>query len=110
MERLLPWKDDFFKWLKAHRPEVIIGFSDYHYHLNRSELDREMPYISLHRDNLPDAPSGFSPDAQDYARETVNLLHFCRRTYQWGIPKHRIDHVIEPTWLEGNTLPMREAA
>jgi hypothetical protein len=49
--------------------------------------------------------SGISESNSQCAREAINLLHFSRRTYQWGIPRQRIDHVVEPIWVEGLTLP-----
>jgi LacI family transcriptional regulator len=100
----------FVQWLKVSSPDVIIGFSDLCLHLFRSEFGYEIPYICLHK-NIPGTAeriSGINEDAQICAKEAVNLLHFCRRTYQWGIPKQRIDHVVEPTWSEGETLPLKQ--
>ena len=94
----------FFRWIKANTPDVIIGFSSSHYHSFKSEYGYAAPFISLHVDPSAEI-SGIQEDAAECAREAVNLLHFCRRTYQWGIPKKRIDHVIEPSWLEGISLP-----
>ena len=94
----------FSRWVKANQPDVIIAFTDTHYYFCRSEFGREMPYISLHRRDALSI-SGIPGDEGQCAKEAVDLLHFCRRTYQWGIPERRIDHVVEPAWFEGTTLP-----
>jgi hypothetical protein len=98
----------FVKWVNANQPDVVIGFSGIFYHVLRDEFKREIPFISLHKhDSI--GLSGI-PDLSDaYEREGVNLLHFCRRTHQWGIPEQRIDHVVEPVWFEGNSLPRNAA-
>ena len=98
--------DHFVRWVEITDPEVIIGFNSTHHVIFRSRFHREIPYISLHTDGRA-GEAGILEAAPSCAREAVNLLHFCRRTYQWGIPKERIDHVVEPVWTEGNTLPYR---
>ena len=87
---------------------MIIGFSDSHYHTFRSKFGRETPYISLHT-SLQSGLSGIADGIGFCAKEGINLLHFCRRTHQWGIPERRVDHIVEPVWYEGKTLPMRNA-
>ena len=101
-----PQIDNFIRWVEATHPEVIIGFNTTHHFIFRSEFHREIPYISLHT-NQREGEAGILDAASSCAREAVNLLHFCRRTYQWGIPKERIDHVVEPIWMEGNSLPYK---
>jgi DNA-binding LacI/PurR family transcriptional regulator len=97
---------EFVDWVKANEPDVIIGFSDGHYHIFQAAFGHYLPYISLHT-TPPFGLSGISNEARTGAKEAVNLLHFCRRTYQWGIAGQQIDHVIEPVWFEGTTLPMK---
>ena len=100
---------DFIRWVKAGKPEVIIGFSAAHHYVFRSQFQRDIPYISL-GEKVGSEISGIYEAASSCAREAVNLLHFCRRTYQWGIPRERIDHVVEPVWFEGTTLPYKNAS
>ena len=99
-------ESQFARWVRAVRPEVIVGFSGSHRVIYWTKFGRQIPYISLHSAGPP--VSGILGDEAQSAREAVNLLHFCRRTHQWGIPEKRIDHVMEPSWFEGSTLPMRE--
>jgi LacI family transcriptional regulator len=101
---------DFAKWCKEHEPDVLIGFSEGVYEGYHAEFHRKIPFVCLHlTDDNPMRYSGIPEATFSCAREAVNLLHFCRRTYQWGIPKERIDHVIEPIWFEGTSLPKRTA-
>jgi LacI family transcriptional regulator len=99
-------------WVKRHRPEVVIGFNSVtHWELEKA-FGGDFPICCLNLN--PERDKGFSgvPDpGDDYGREAINLMHFCRRTNQWGLPEHRIGHVIEPQWVEGNTLrPKKELA
>jgi LacI family transcriptional regulator/LacI family fructose operon transcriptional repressor len=110
------WRDptELVAWVKANEPDVIIGFSDVHFYTFRAGFGFDTPYVSLHHGDLHTRRgggdiSGIRDDAPSCAREAINLLHFCRRAYQWGIPERRIDHVIEPTWYEGTTLPPKTA-
>jgi LacI family transcriptional regulator len=94
----------FLEWVETNNPDVIIGFTDFHYYFSRSKFERNMSYVSLHT-GKSNRISGIPDMALNCAREAVNLLHYCRRTHQWGIPSQRIDHVVEPTWVEGMSLP-----
>ncbi len=96
--------DDYAKWVRENQPEAIIGFTESHFHYYRSRFDRDIPFASLHTTGNT-AISGIVEASAVCGREAVNLLHLCRRTYQWGMPKERIDHVIEPTWFDGTSLP-----
>ena len=96
----------FADWVEQHRPDVVIGFNDsvQSFYDPRSRL--RPAFISLHK-HVPDGCPGILSDISLCSKEAVNLLHFCRRTYQWGIPENRIDHLVEPTWFDGD--PLRQA-
>ncbi len=98
---------EFADWVKLNQPDVIIGFTSAHFYYYRTEFQRDIPYISLHA-NQDTEFAGLIGDEGESAREAVNLLHYCRRTFQWGIPKRRIEHVIEPVWKDGLSLPKKQ--
>jgi LacI family transcriptional regulator len=101
--------ENFTRWANEYRPDVIIGFNRTHYVCFQSQFGRKIPYISLHKQ--PDDPlSGIDDNPAVYAKEAINLIQFCRKTHQWGLPGRRIDHVVEPTWFEGNTLPVKQSS
>ena len=91
------------EWVAFHRPDVVIGFNDSVQLLYHPRV--QPAFISLHK-NSPGGCPGVLSDIPLCSKEAVNLLHFCRRTYQWGIPENRIDHLVEPTWFDGD--PPRE--
>ena len=99
--------DEFGKWVEVTKPDVIIGFSPGYHGLFTSLFHRNIPYIDLAADSSGQL-SGIIEGPEVFAKEGMNLLHFCHRTGQWGIPDQRIDHVIEPQWFEGNSLPRKE--
>ena len=99
-------RENFVRWVEKNDPDVIIGFSSVEAGLYRSQFGRDTPFICLH--NTPPTPlSGIHDAPSTYAREAISLLNFCRRSHQWGIPKQRVDHVLEPTWVEGNSWPIK---
>ncbi len=102
------WREkDFIRWIHKNKIDAVIDFTDVHAYL-LPELDSRMGYACLHLG--PSRPySGISDYDQTCAREAINLLHYCRRSYQWGIPQDRIDHVMEPTWVDGNSMPPKKA-
>jgi DNA-binding LacI/PurR family transcriptional regulator len=101
--------EEFFAWIERHQPEVIIGFTGYHYEMIRTKFGRSTPYVCLYGDSAGKLACTLGA-IEICAQEAINLLHFCRRTYQWGIPEQRIDHVIEPRWHEGTSLPDKQSS
>lgn len=101
---------DFIRWVKKNEVDAIIGFSGSQFHVFRQAFGYAIPYALLNKNSGAPEFSGILDPTQSLGREGVNLLHFCRRTHQWGIPKQRIEHIIEPTWFEGETLPMKKTA
>jgi DNA-binding LacI/PurR family transcriptional regulator len=106
----IKWKvDQFVRWVKRHQLDVVIGFNGYFASFLRDEFGERFPFCALNLNLDQDRSISGVPDpGDDLGREAINLLHFCRRTNQWGLPKHRIGHVIEPQWHEGTTLPEKQ--
>jgi hypothetical protein len=98
----------FVRWVKDNDLDAVIGFSPGHYYFTRSRFAPEMPFACFHLQDAEEI-SGILVPAENIAIEGINLLHFCRRTYQWGIPRQRIDHLLEPIWVEGTSLPKRKS-
>jgi hypothetical protein len=99
----------FAKWMRANKPDVLIEFSKWQSHAVRAKFAHETALVSLHA--VPaEGGCGILYDIDVCAKEAVNLLHFCRNTYQWGLPDWRIDHVVEPKWVEGDSLPVVRTA
>jgi LacI family transcriptional regulator, galactose operon repressor len=100
------WSEaEFRKWLDFHRPDVVLGFNETHFHY--LPPDRGIAYASLNMKQNPLDLSGILETDEVYGIELINLIHFCRRTHQWGIPKQRIDHIVEPTWSDGFSMPRK---
>ena len=102
------WPKELIEWVEHHRPDVIIGFNCGQVPFLRQELGRDIPYACLHAPDTGEL-AGLSEYRRICAKEGINLLDFCRRTHQWGLPEQRIDHVIEPCWIEGKSMPWKSA-
>ena len=96
----------FAKWIEMQSPDVVIGFNSTHYKYCRTKSGKEISYACLHGANAAGL-SGIMDATISFGKEGINLLHFCRRTHQWGLPEERIDHVIEPKWFEGGSMPKK---
>ena len=97
----------FSKWVKQHKPDAIIGFNFTHHLIFKEIFGHTIPYACLY--NKANTEYACTVErTESCAREAVALLHFCRQTYQWGAPEERIDHVVEPRWSEGTSLPWKE--
>jgi LacI family transcriptional regulator len=99
---------DFVRWVKENHLDAIIDFTQVHAYL-LPKLDPQMGYACLHKSG-PKEFSGIAGYDEVCGKEAINLLHYCRRSYQWGLPVDRIDHVLEPTWFEGSTMPRKSDA
>ena len=101
--------EPFGRWIEENEPDVIIGFNTAHHWALHGALKIDLPYAGLeigHERHI----SGIPEHEEILAVEGVNLLHYCRRSYQWGIPSQRIDHVLEPVWHEGTSMPRKTPA
>jgi LacI family transcriptional regulator len=95
---------EFTDWVKAYRPDVILDFNSKYYTVCCAEFG-DIAYAVLNADL--DNIAGVSVPTDALGKEGIHLLDYCRRTHQWGVPEERIDHVVEPKWFDGVTLPKK---
>jgi len=101
------------KWVKKNRPDAVIGFHGGYHFILRDLGYGSLGFINLHlplsqRNDPCHYQSGMEASNGLIGIETVNLLHMCRKTNQWGIPDRRIDHTVGSVWREGSTLPRKK--
>jgi LacI family transcriptional regulator len=109
--------DGIVKWALKHRPDAVIGFSaGVWYALKDAGIraPEDIGFICLHKPLAQDEGdlrlSGLDQARESIARQALLLLDQNVRHGERGIPKHPRNILIPSTWVEGDTLPAREAA
>lgn len=103
-------------WMKKNQIDAVLGFHGGLYYFLSEEQKKSIAFINLHLPEMPKenpdtnerTPTYLQAglvDVNEYAGiEAVNLLHMCRKTNQRGIPRRRIEHMVQPMWRDGFTL------
>lgn len=116
-ERRLPFlrsrmedRDAFLAWVKKHRPDAVVSFisySPYRWLVDAGyRIPEDIGFASLHA--WPEeAIAGVSVRAEDVARSAVDLLISQMLDNCWGVPKAQQVLLLQPSWHEGTTLPIR---
>lgn len=95
-------------WYRRWRPDVIIGFNTMILGALRQagiRVPEETAFVALVRVAGDPEVAGLREQAEDIGRGAVDLLDQALRTNQWGLPRVRVRHYLEPEWLDGATLP-----
>lgn len=105
-------KNGVVAWAKTHRPDVVIGFNEATYRILRADFSAALPFAALHAEEESPTTAlremaGIPIYTSLCAREGIQLLDYCRRTHQRGLPKQRIDQILEPVWFEGTSMPWK---
>ena len=125
--RLLPpgvslvWREDegldarTAKWLRAERPDAIVIFVHEWAH-SLQQLGWKFPgktglasVLTAH-EKLPDLPivSGCAFQHVEHLRRALVMLTELIGRGERGFPANTLESVIEPLWVEGETLPKRK--
>ena len=97
------------RWYHRWKPDAIIGFNGAMKTLLMEEGELRIPeqvgFAQL--TILPDMPdtAGIQEPAEEIGKASVDLLLLTLRTNQWGLPRNRIRHYLEPRWIDGRSLP-----
>jgi LacI family transcriptional regulator len=97
----------FVEWLLQVRPDAVIGFHEGMLGWIREagfRVPEEIGFATLRGAGGPERCSGFVVDRTLIAVAAVDLLMTQIRNNQWGFPANRQRVLIEPTWVDGETL------
>ena len=108
-------KAEFLKWVHKHRPDAIISFHFEAYEwleLDGVRIPDEVGFISL-QDSTGAGDWGktvcsLNPNYEAVMSEAVNFLDQRIRHGDRGVPEHPISSMVESTWHEGQSLPVRQ--
>jgi len=99
-------------WFRKWKPDAVLGLNDMPLGILQHEFKVRVPGevgFAQFADTDPEQQgiAGIKDSAEDIGRASVDLLQLILRTNQWGLPKTRIRHYVEPEWIDGETLPRR---
>lgn len=102
-------REAFVAWLRTHRPDAVVGFSDGMYFWAREEgfrIPEDLAYVSLMADPknaLAGMPYDLPTIGAAAAEYLITLLH----GNELGLPKHPRTLLVEPEWHDGPSLRIR---
>lgn len=97
----------YLKWYEKYQPDLVIGFNSHVYRKMKNcglRLHKDFDFMSLHRLSDEKTIAGIPNLTDSSAELMVNLLHRNILSNQYGIPRQMINHVIEPTWVDGVSM------
>jgi DNA-binding LacI/PurR family transcriptional regulator len=111
----------FRTWFDRHRPDAIIGFNAYFLHLLKIEnirIPQDVGFAALHVFDQTESASaaawfneaGMKDMRQESLFAAVELMDQQIRHHQYGFPPKRRTLTIHSEWIDGETLPIKNAA
>jgi hypothetical protein len=101
----------YMAWVEEYRPDVVVGFHIGHYYALLEagyRIPEDIGFVTLHQAGIsPDAKQwvcGFDENHSVIGECAMNLLDLLVRHGEQGLPNHPQNVLIEPLWVDGNTL------
>jgi len=99
---------NFQAWFIQHRPDVILGSNLELFDALISQgwsFPEEVSYVCFGWNNRRGAVAGVDLHTDLIGASAVDLLDVQIRSGQLGAAANKVTHMIEPSWMEGRTLP-----
>jgi len=95
-------------WYRCWKPDAVIGFNAVMKNILVDAAKVRVPdEVGFAQLTTTKGAAGIKEAAEEAGAAAVDLLQQMLRTNQWGLPKKRIRHYLEPQWIDGPTLPRR---
>lgn len=100
-------------WLVRHRPEAIISWAPF-VMPPLAELGirvpRDLAYVDIFRTDAQPATAGIRQNCRRVGELAVELLAGQLTQYSFGVPEFPTTTLVEGTWFDGASLPLRRPA
>jgi LacI family transcriptional regulator len=114
----LDWKDSplLADWVRRYRPDAVIAFNAFFLWALRTEgfrVPEDLGFATLHKsappliDKFNFHESGMKALSLEVMFAALELMDQLVRHHQYGLSKESRTVMIQPEWIEGETLPMR---
>jgi LacI family transcriptional regulator len=102
----------FERWLTLQRPDVVIGNSSYvlpRLAEMKIAVPKDMAFIDLFLDPAPDRRiAGVRQNCHRVGELAVEILVGQLQQHTFGLPQFPTSTLVEGTWFDGASLPLRE--
>lgn len=105
-------KTELVAWMKAHRPDVVIGSNECAVNLKAAgfRIPGDVGYASLFLGKSEQQVSGIHQNDRIIGHRAVDLLIGMLHRGETGLPETPVRLLVEGEWIPGKTLPDRTAA
>lgn len=98
----------FREWVRGNEIEAIVAFnSSVYWQLVKIgvRIPEEVALVDLHVSELNGQIAGILSGGRHSGAELIELVHRGLLANAYGVPKIKVNHLVEPTWVEGASLP-----
>lgn len=97
-------------WLKRHRPEVLISYSDFVLPPLAAlgvRIPRDIAYIDIFLNEFDGHTAGVRQNCERVGELAVEVVASQLQHHVYGIPQYQTSTLVDGTWCDGKTLPAR---
>ncbi len=98
----------FLEWVRSNKVEAIVAFNAaVYWQLVKAgvRIPEEVALVDLHISDVNGEIAGILAGGKHSGAELIELVHRGLLANAYGVPKLKVHHVVEPTWVEGASLP-----
>lgn len=97
-------------WLRRHRPEVILSYAPFvrtPFAKLGVKIPRDLAYVDLYLETGDGRIAGIRQNCDRVGEVAIEILASQLQQHSYGLPRFPTTTLVEGTWFEGDTLPLR---
>jgi LacI family transcriptional regulator len=103
-------REEFARWLQIHQPDVILSYSQFALPLLNAlnvSVPRDVAYVELFLQNTSGEFAGMRENCVRVGEVAVEFLAGQLQQNRVGIPAYPMATLVEGTWFDGASLPVK---
>ncbi len=107
---LLPNQEPLAEWLQRHRPDVLIGKTEFVTDTFKAlglRIPKDLAFVDIFLEDTTGKTAGVVQNHTEVGRLAVELLAGQLQQNKYGIPAISTTTYVEGTWRDGRSLPAR---
>ena len=107
---LMPNKEPLAAWIRRHRPEVLLGKTEFVTATFKEmglQVPKDIAFVDIFLDDLSGKTAGVVQNHTEVGRLAVELLAGQLQQNKYGIPAIPTTTYVEGTWRDGRSLPAK---
>lgn len=101
----------FRTWIETHAIDAVIGFNaEVYWQMTYAgiQIPEQVAFADLHVQPQKPPLAGILAGGRHSGEELIEMLHRSLLANAYGVHKLRVHHVVDPIWVDGETLPIRK--